>query len=193
MLDFKGAKKYIIERLETELNPNLHYHGIHHTMDVYEVSIKIAELEDVSQEEKIIINTAALYHDAGFVYQYEHNEVLAVEMLKEVLPKFGYNDKQIKTIGDIILTTRIKARPKSLLEKIMSDADYDYLGRNDVTKVAATLHKELAEYGFSFSDEEWNDLQIKFLKKHEYHTQSSLQLRRPSKLEYYEFLKTQKV
>jgi HD superfamily phosphodiesterase len=192
MLDFKGAKKYIIERLESELNPNLYYHGIHHTMDVYEVSIKIAELEDLNQEEKIVINTAALYHDAGFIYQYEHNEVLAVEMINEVLPNFGYNEKQIKAIGDIILTTRIKARPITLLQKIMSDADYDYLGRNDVTDIATTLYKELAEYGFSFSEEEWNDLQIKFLKKHEYHTQSSLQLRRPSKIEYYEYLKNLK-
>jgi HD superfamily phosphodiesterase len=192
MLDFKGAKKYIIERLEAELKPNLSYHGIHHTMDVYEVSIKIAELEDVSQEEKLIINTAALYHDAGFVYQYEHNEVLAVEMVKEVLPKFGYNDKQIKTIGDIILTTRVKARPISLLEKIMSDADYDYLGRNEVGEIATTLHKELAEYGFPFLEKEWNEMQIKFLKKHEYHTESSLKLRRPKKLEYYEYLKSLK-
>jgi HD superfamily phosphodiesterase len=192
MLDFKGAKKYIIDRLEAELKPNLYYHGIHHTMDVYEVSIKIAELENISQEEKIIINTAALYHDAGFVYQYEHNEVLAVKMIKEVLPKFGYNEKQIKTIGDIILTTQIKARPISLLEKIISDADYDYLGRNDVRKIAATLHNELAEYEFPFTIDEWNELQLKFLKKHEYYTQSSLQLRRPNKLEHYKYLKNLK-
>jgi len=193
MLDFKGAKKYIIDRLEAELKPNLYYHGIHHTMDVYEVSIKIAELEDVSQEEKIIINTAALYHDAGFVYQYEHNEVLAVKMVNEILPKFGYADEQIKVIGDIILTTRIKSRPITLLQKIMSDADYDYLGRHDVSSIAATLHKELSEYGFPFSEVEWNKMQIKFLQKHEYHTQSSLQLRRPSKIEYYEYLKSLKV
>lgn len=190
MVDFKGAKKYVIERLERELNPNLLYHGVHHTMDVYEVSIKIAELEEVSQEEKLIINTAALYHDAGFVFQYDHNEVLAVKMINEVLPKFGYNEKQIKTIGDIILTTRIKARPISLLEKIMSDADYDYLGRADVADIATTLHKELAEYGFPFSESEWNEIQLKFLKKHEYHTPSSVQLRRSSKLEYYEHLKS---
>jgi HD superfamily phosphodiesterase len=192
MLDFKGAKKYIIERLETELKPNLYYHGIHHTLDVYEVSIKLAELENLNQEEKVIINTAALYHDSGFVYQYEHNEVLAVKMINEVLPKFGYNEKQIKIIGDIILTTRLKARPISLLEKIMSDADYDYLGRSDVNKIATTLHKELSEYGVPFSIEEWNELQIKFLKKHHYHTESSIQLRRPNKLAYYEYLKNLK-
>ena len=189
MMDFKNAKKYILTRLENELSPNLYYHGIHHTIDVYETSIKIAELEGLSQEEKIIVNTAALFHDSGFIFRYEQNEELAVKLIKEVLPSFGYSKEQIKVIGNIILTTRIKARPITLLEKIMCDADYDYLGRNDVNKIATTLFKELNEVGHQFSEKEWNDIQVKFLKKHQYYTASSIQLRRPKKLEYYYHLK----
>ena len=188
-MDFKNAKKYILTRLEEELSPKLYYHGIHHTIDVYQTSIKIAELEGLNQEEKIIVNTAALYHDSGFIFRYEHNEELAVELIKEVLPFFGYNNKQIKIIGNIILTTRIKARPITLLEKIMCDADYDYLGRKDAFLIAETLFRELNEFGYQFNQQEWNEIQIKFLKKHSYYTASSIQLRRPKKLEYYYFLK----
>lgn len=191
-MDFKEAKKYILTRLENELKPNLYYHGIHHTLDVYEASIKIAELENLSQEEKVLVNTAALYHDSGFIYQYENNEEVAVKLTQLVLPKFGYNEKQIKAIGEIILTTRIKARPQNLLEKIMCDADYDYLGRDDFYKIAETLYRELHEYDHKFSIDEWNQIQIKFLKKHKYYTQSSVMLRRPKKLEYYEHLKSLK-
>lgn len=189
-MDFKNAKKYILDRLEGELKPNLHYHGVHHTVDVYEASIRISELEGLNQEEKVIINTAALYHDAGFIYQYEHNEEVAAQLVKVVLPKFGYQEKEINEIEKIILSTKIKARPSSIYEKIMSDADYDYLGRNDVATIAGTLHKELFEYDFKFSEDEWNELQRKFLEKHLYYTQSSLTLRRPRKLEYYEHVKS---
>ncbi|MDF1672146.1 MAG: HD domain-containing protein [Vicingaceae bacterium] len=189
-MDFKNAKKYILDRLEGELKPNLHYHGVHHTVDVYEASIRIAELEGLNQDEKVIINTAALYHDAGFIYQYEHNEEVAAQLVKVVLPKFGYQEKEINEIEKIILSTKIKARPSTLYEKIMSDADYDYLGRNDVAKIAETLHKELFEYDFKFSEDEWNEVQIKFLEKHLYYTGSSLTLRRPKKLEYYEHVKS---
>lgn len=188
-MDFKNAKKYILNRLEKELKPNLYYHGIHHTLDVYEASIRIAELEGLSQEEKVLVNTAALYHDAGFIYQYEHNEEVAAKLVEVVLPKFGYNAKQIIEIVRMILSTKIKARPSSLFERIMSDADYDYLGRNDVEKIADTLQKELFEQDFKYSDKEWNEIQIKFLEKHLYYTESSLKLRRPKKLEYYEYLK----
>jgi HD superfamily phosphodiesterase len=193
MIDFKNAKKYILNRLEDELNPNLLYHGIHHTYDVYEVSIKIAELEGLSQDEKVLINTAALYHDAGFLFQYHDNEVLSVKLIEEVLPSFGYKEEEIKIIGDIILTTRIKARPVTLLEKIMSDSDYDYLGRKDVKKIADTLFIELNKYGYKFTENEWNEMQIKFLHKHQYYTGSSLELRRPSKVAYYNELKELKL
>ena len=190
MIQFKQAKEYILNRLQNELADNLYYHGIHHTLDVYEASIRIAELEGLNQEEKILVNTAALYHDSGFLFKYEHNEELAVELVGEMLPQFGYNKEQVQIICNIILTTRVKARPHTLLEKIMCDADYDYLGRKEVESIADSLYKELQEYGFKAEENKWNQLQLKFLKKHEYYTSSSIQLRRPKKLEYIEKIKS---
>lgn len=192
MIEFKKAKAYILDRLEKELQPNLYYHGIHHTLDVYEASIRIAELEGLSQEEKILVNTAALYHDSGFLFKYEHNEELAVELVGEILPQFGYDKEQVQIICNIILTTRVKARPYTLLEKIMCDADYDYLGRDDVERIADSLYRELLEYDFRLSPPEWNELQIRFLNKHQYYTTSSLLIRRPKKLDYIEQLKSRR-
>lgn len=187
-MDFISAKKYILHRLETELNHNLYYHGVHHTIDVYEASVKLVELEKLNDEDKIIVETAALFHDSGFLFRYEHNEELAVNLVEKILPSFNYNDNAIKTIGKIILTTRVTARPKTKLEKIMSDADFDYLGRDDVYEIAATLYKELIEFGVYFSPEEWNILQYKFLKKHQYYTESAIKLRSKSKAEYLNYI-----
>jgi HD superfamily phosphodiesterase len=189
-MDFNAAKKYILHRLETELHSNLYYHGIHHTIDVYEATIKLAELEKLNEEETIIVKTAALFHDAGFLFRYEHNEELAVDLVEKILPSFNYNNNAIKTIGQIILTTRVAARPTTTLEKIMSDADFDYLGREDVFKIAATLYQELIEFGVYFSPEEWNILQYKFLKKHQYYTDSAIKLRKDKKKEYLNYIKS---
>jgi len=188
-MDFKGAKKYILERLEKDLSPSLYYHGLHHTIDVYEVSIKIAEIENLSQEEKIIINTAALYHDAGFLFEYHNNERFAVRLVKEVLPRFGYNEKLIQEISEVILSTKDQSIPSSLLQKIMSDADYDYLGREDNVEIANSLYTELCKNGFSFNYKEWNSMQIKFLNEHQYYTEYSINLRREKKRNYLKELK----
>ena len=189
-MDFNSSKKYILHRLENELHSNLYYHGIHHTIDVYEATIKLAELEKLKEEETIIVKTAALFHDAGFLFRYEHNEELAVDLVEKILPSFNYNNNAIKTIGQIILTTRVAARPTTTLEKIMSDADFDYLGREDVFKIAATLYQELIEFGVYFSPEEWNVLQYKFLKKHQYYTDSAIKLRKDKKIEYLNYIKS---
>lgn len=189
-MDFNAAKKYILHRLETELHSNLYYHGIHHTVDVFEATVKLAELEKLNEENKIIVGTAALFHDSGFLVRYEHNEEIAVDLVKTVLPQFQYGKKAINTIGQIILTTKVTARPTTLLEKIMSDADFDYLGREDVYKIAATLYQELIEFGVYFSPEEWNVLQYKFLKKHQYYTDSAIKLRKDKKKEYLNYIKS---
>lgn len=191
-MDFKGAKKYILDRLDNELPDNLYYHGIHHTIDVYEASIKLGELEKLSEEEKIIVYTATLFHDSGFMFEYERNEDLAVKLVKEILPSFNYSGKAVDTISKIILTTKLTARPRTLLEKIMSDADYDYLGRDDVKEIANSLYKELQAYGATFSEKKWNKIQIQFLNKHEYHTISSIALRRENKWAYMRYLKSLK-
>ena len=188
-MNLKAAKKYILDRLENELADNLYYHGVHHTINVYEASILLAEAEKVSDDEKKIIQTAALFHDAGFIYQYESNETLAVKLINEVLPSFNYSTLEIETISNIILATQIGFKPSSLLDKIMCDADYDYLGKDNVKEVANSLYKELQEYETPLSVEEWNRLQIEFLTKHEYYTRSAINLRRHNKSEYLRYLK----
>ena len=50
MIDFNNAKDYILNRLENQLPKNLYYHGIHHTIDVYEAAIRLAETEKLNNE-----------------------------------------------------------------------------------------------------------------------------------------------
>jgi len=187
-MDFDNAKKYILDKLNDELPNNLYYHGVHHTLDVYRASIKLSNLEKLNEESSLIVQTAALYHDAGFLFRYENNEEIAVKLVKEVLPNYNYSSEQILAIAKIILTTKVAARPFTLLEKIMSDADYDYLGREDVKAIAQTLYEELLENGANFTEDEWNKLQIKFLKKHQFFTTSSKNLRQENKEKYINFL-----
>ena len=47
-MNFEAAKKFIVPKLEKELNPELYYHGVHHTLDVLESATKLAEKESRS-------------------------------------------------------------------------------------------------------------------------------------------------
>lgn len=189
---FSEAKEYIINRLVKELPKNLAYHGVHHTLDVVKQAQTIGKSEEISNDEMFILLTAAYFHDAGFLFQYHSNEPEAAKLASEILPKMEYTKEEIDVICKIILATNIEVQPRTLLEKIMCDADHDYFGRQEYSEIAFTLRKEHLEYGTSYLDIEWIKVQIKFLEeKHQYYTNTSSKLKQKMKEENIKVLKKQ--
>jgi HD superfamily phosphodiesterase len=173
-MDFQAAKNYIIKRLTNELSTKLYYHGLHHTLYVCDAAERIARQEAVTAEQLILLKTAALFHDAGFIEQYNHNEIVGAKIAQQALPQFGYNQNQIDIIASTIMaTSRIQA-PQTLLEKILCDADLDHLGTDSFKATSDSLKKELEVQGVSYNEQQWDELQIKFLESHQYYTASSI-------------------
>lgn len=180
-INYMKAERYIMKLLEKKLSPALHYHSIWHTKDVTESAERIALLEGIKGEDLFLLQTAATYHDAGFVEQYENNEPVGARMAQEILPKFGYTDEQIEVVANLIHATKIPHKPESHLEQIICDADLDYLGRDDFHEIADKLRLELREHGKIDSDRLWDEIQIKFLTAHQYFTKSAINTRQPGK------------
>lgn len=173
---------FMISKMEKELPQILYYHGVHHTLDVIASVQRIVREENIVDDEHLLLNTAALFHDSGYIFMYHNNEELAIKMARKILPDFGYTPNQIHIISGIIRTTKVRNKPKTHLQMIMNDADYDYLGRKDYFKVAATLHKELLGQGMKLTKTDWIKMQIRFLEKHQYYTDWSKKNRQNQKL-----------
>ena len=191
-MNLTGAKDYILRRLITELPKNLYYHGAHHTFDVVKVVKGICGAENIDLKGRILLETAAYFHDAGFLYQYDANEEIGAQIAGRILPDFEYENEDIEIIQNIIRATAIDIQPKTLLEQIMCDADHDYFGRTDYKFIANNLRKELSAYGYDYNDKKWREIQISFLEdKHCYYTAHSLTNRLPGKIERITMLKGQ--
>jgi predicted metal-dependent HD superfamily phosphohydrolase len=183
-MDFEGAQNYIIQRLEKELPNDLFYHGIEHTFDVLKAAELYASMENVKADDLILLRTAALFHDCGFIVQYYNNENISVEILRKELPKFEYSEEQIERVSRMIMSTKIPQKPKNLLEKILCDADLDYLGRYDFFMKSIKLLHEWNNHGINTSLKEWYCKELTFLQKHKYFTKSAISLRQEKKLQY---------
>lgn len=183
-MDFKKAKKYVLDRLSNELSSDLYYHHLEHTLDVCYVIEVLAKEEGASEEDLMLLKTAGLYHDLGFVERYEDNEPIAATIAGDLLPTFGYTKAQVETIQDLILATRVPQKPKTHLEKIICDADLDYLGRNDFHEISKSLMKEWLAYGLVKSEEEFNKRQISFFKAHSYFTETAQRKREELKMKH---------
>jgi len=176
--DWERAEEYVLARLEAELAPDLYYHSIRHTRDdVLPAAERLARLARLDGEETLLLRTAALYHDIGFVEQYWYNEPIAVRIAEETLPGFGYDLSQVRVIGNIIVATQLPQSPQTFLEALLCDADLDSLGREDFVVTSHNLKLELAAHGQTSTIAEWYETQIAFLTAHSYWTRVAEVLR----------------
>jgi HD superfamily phosphodiesterase len=76
-IKYYSAENELIQLLDQKLPKDLHYHTLGHTKDVVKAVERLALLEGVRDEGLFLLKTAALFHDAGFTEQYEHNEPIS--------------------------------------------------------------------------------------------------------------------
>jgi len=173
-MGFDKAKETIVHHLEQNLPSDLFYHGIHHTFDVFDAALVIAENEKIdSADDLTLLKTATLFHDSGFTIDSSKHEECGCDLAREILPACDYTDSQIDQICGMIMATKIPQQPLNLLERIICDADLDYLGRDDFFKIGDTLYQELKAFDKIKDVTQWNQLQISFLSNHQYHTEFS--------------------
>ncbi len=189
-MDYRAAKHFILSKLRAELSDKLHYHGVHHTLDVLKMATEISAGENVGGHDLVLVKTAALFHDCGFVKNkhagHEHEGCL---IAMDALPKFGYPSRDIEVICGMIMATKIPQSPNNLLEEIICDADLDYLGRKDFYSIGDSLFEELQAYHLLQGEQAWNRLQVSFLTAHSFHTRTNKLLREPVKQKFLEELK----
>lgn len=183
------AANYILERMKSELHPSLYYHNVPHVMDVLQAAERIGRSEGISEAEMELLRVAALFHDAGFMIQADNHEMLSCHIARDFLPIVGFNEEEILVICNIILATRVPQEPKILLEKIICDADLDYLGRDDFFDTGNNIFREFQQRNLVKDIREWNELQVKFLTSHKYFTQTSITLRNAKKEEHLQKIK----
>ena len=186
------AAKFITQLLQTHLSDKLYYHDYNHTNGVLIAATELASAENIVDEhELVLLRTAALFHDAGYLNTYDQHEEESCRIARQHLPSFGYAQEDIDVICSLIMKTKMPQEPNTLLEKILCDADLDYLGKDDFEKTGNKLFMEWVAMGKILDENEWNKKQIKFLESHSYWTQSAIKTRDQKKAAHLRKLKNQ--
>ncbi len=181
-MDFEAAKAYILHRLEHELDTRLVYHSYIHTIDVFQATSELSALENLGEKDLRLVETAALYHDAGMLITYENHEENSMMMAADILKRFNYTSNQIGVVCDLIRCTRLPQVASTTLGNILCDADLDYLGRDDFFVNSFRLKLEWQLYGIkTLSLSDWFLLQEEFLLQHNYLSESARKVRNEGK------------
>ena len=181
LIQFTDIQEIILDKLEMDLPGYLFYHNVKHTVDVVTEVELIGWGEGCSDEEILLLKTAALFHDVGHIVAYDNHEFYGTQIAREMLPNFNYTPDQIESICSLIISTKLPPRPTNLLENIICDSDLDYLGRSDFIPVSNTLYEELKAQNKMDSLNDWNKIQVKFITGHQYFTKTARSLREVNK------------
>lgn len=180
-MDLEGLSEFVSRRMAEKLPPFVIYHGVDHTQDVHTSVIRLAKLENVDDYNTRLIRAAAWFHDAGITVRFEDHEVVSAKLAAEYLPNFGFNNTEIGLIQNMILATKLPQVANTLNEKILCDADLDYIGRSDFFIIGQKLRLEWELIGNKINLYDWYKLQMEFLKVHRYFTRSAQLLRNERK------------
>lgn len=160
----------ICQRLLLEIPAHYKYHSLRHTLDVIQQCNWIGQAEGLDEYEMQIVRIAALFHDIGYIVGRKDHEQLSCELFREKARDLQLPMADQALIEGCIMATKISQSPTNLLECVLCDADLDYLGREDFEEIGELLFQELLACGEISDRTAWNDLQIRFLSNHRFHT-----------------------
>lgn len=177
------AKKYV-NKLLYPLE-NHYYHSYWHAVDVMTRAIYLAEKEWLNESDIEILALSWLFHDTGFVIQYDHNEIFWARIAKNYLKSVFYPIEKINLIEKIILATDPAYKnPQNYYEEIIKDADMDNLWRDDFLQKNNDIKREIEIVkNIKINDPEWKHASVELLKEFKYKTNSQRYERDKKKVE----------
>lgn len=173
-MEYEQAYRFLISKLEQELPVYLTYHTAQHTKDALKVAEHLCDEENITGNEKDLLLTAVLFHDAGLTKSYKDYEERSCDMAREVLPGFNYSKEEIDAVCDLIKATKWPQKPANLLQQVMCDADLYYLGTSHYFASSDRLYHELQHQGLVRDREDWHKKQIAFLVEHQFGTSTAI-------------------
>ncbi len=176
-MSLTNLKEFVVEKMKRELPEYVVYHSVEHTIDVYESALRLAKLEGLDETATRLLSAAALMHDTGITVNFHDHEDISSEIAAQYLPSFGFLPDEIEKIKQMINTTKLPQSAYNKESQILCDADLDYLGRGDFFIIGQKLRLEWELAGNKINLCEWYIIQMDFLRKHSYFTESARKLR----------------
>ena len=177
MLRIKDLEEKVFELIASNMNLNLHFHKKEYIHRVCNQAELLGRSENISDDELLLSQTAALMLFSGLSETYDHFENASVDIVRQILPEFGYDEKQIDRVCNLILATKEPFLPQNTLESIMIDAKMEYIGRSDYLTQVTLLYMEKKNAYRDLSREKFLKQQVELISNFNYFTLAAQRLR----------------
>ena len=182
--NYNAAIKMAQELLKGNLDKNFRFHNYDHTLNVARAAHTIGFHSKLSPKQLELVNLAAWFHDLGYCLSQSNHEEFSTKLARKILTPLEVNDHDVSSICNLIMATRLPQNPKSLLERVLCDADMYHLSQVDYRHTSALLKEEIELlHDLTYTDQEWNLKNIEFFNNHKYFTPFGKKILTPLKTE----------
>ncbi len=167
----------------------LKYHNLRHTESVVDRANEIAVHYTMDDSEKFCLITAAWFHDTGHLFnELAEHEQAGADLMSSFLKSFFIEEDMIGKIADCIMATRLPSDPKTMIEKILCDADTYHFGTKEFRITDPKVYEE-TEARLHIHIENKIYKSIHLLESHHFFTDYCQDLLKKGKEENIAFLK----
>lgn len=166
------AEDFVCKLLKDKLSNSFTYHNVKHTKDVVNAVEVLCEKESLNHIDKELVVLAAWFHDTGYINGCENHELSSVTIVRDFLRSKAKSNEYIEKVSSLIKATIFDYSPKTILEKIIRDADYSHFASADYLIVCELLRAEwINTQKKIYSDFEWANENYRILSVcHKYYT-----------------------
>ena len=155
------VQAYVETLFNGQLPEGIPYHNMEHTRYVAEQARKIGKASGLTETEQDIAETAAWFHDIGFLKSTSDHETESQKMAREYLSSNGVPEDFIQRVHRCIEATRMPQDPgDDPVAAVVCDADMAYLSEDFYIERTMLLR------------EEWNNTRDKKLSKKDYYLET---------------------
>ena len=177
LVAFQDIKEAIIKQYNNILPEEMCFHNSEHTLRMLKRSEILALGEELTEEDILILKTAVLFLNYGYLFDYKNHIDKAVEEIRVLLPEYDYLYYQIEEICNLIKSLKQSDQKNDLKEKLIYDIYYEYFGASDFIELSYKLFNEESHYKGNQKLLHWWQKQIKNVENHEFLTNTAKQLR----------------
>jgi predicted metal-dependent HD superfamily phosphohydrolase len=179
----KAAQEFASQLITTKVSKEVTFHTLQHTREVVVACLKIAEQENLTDEELLALQIGAWLHDTGYsAGKAKGHEAVSVLHMEDFFTRHPAEPAFIEKVKGCILATRMPQSPQTRIEEIICDADLFHLGSPDFKTKSKLLRDELTGFiGEEWSKKDWRQNNIAFLEAHNYFTAYGRKILQPAK------------
>lgn len=167
----KRARAFAEEAFKDRAFEHRSFHNINHTLDVVKAAEEIGVQSELSGSELESLLIAAWLHDVGYAEGALNHEQKAADKARELLTEWGAPHRKILEVTEAIMSTKVPQQPRSLISKVLCDADLHHLSTGSCEEKGDLLRQEWAKVGDkTLTDTEWLKTNLEFMENHRYHT-----------------------